>query len=361
MMGLILVVDDDALSRELVSEFLGAKGYRVLTSTSAEEALSLVKEELPVLVLMDIRLPGMDGLAATRTLKGEPLTHHIPVIATTALASNSDQARVLEAGCEAHLAKPLDLQMLLATVKEFLGPGEPTPAHTGGTESLLVDLRPSRHRVQDQATERIRVYLVEDQPLLREGLGAMLELETRLEVVGETEDAEQALRELETLDVDLVLMDIRLPGMNGVEATRLLKEQHPDLAVVVLTSYNDEYFEAAVEAGATGYITKSCEPEQLVQAVLLACQAQVVIDPSVTSSLVREVTGLRKTHLASLLTPRQLEILKLVASGSRYKEIASKLFISERTVHRETRAIFDRLGANDAGQAVSKGYKMRLI
>ncbi len=121
-MGPILVVDDDALSLELVSEFLGAEGYRVLTSISAEEALSLVKEELPDLILIDIRLPGMDGLAATRTLKGDPLTHHIPVIATTALATKSDEARVLEAGCVAHLVKPLDLPMLLATVKEYLGP-----------------------------------------------------------------------------------------------------------------------------------------------------------------------------------------------------------------------------------------------
>ncbi len=121
-MGPILVVDDDALSLELVSEFLGAEGYRVLTSISAEEALSLAREELPDLVLMDIRLPGMDGLAATRTLKADPLIDYIPVIATTALATKSDEAQVLEAGCETHLVKPLDLPRLLATVKEYLGP-----------------------------------------------------------------------------------------------------------------------------------------------------------------------------------------------------------------------------------------------
>ncbi len=122
-MGPILVVDDDALSLELVSEFLGAEGYRVLTSISAEEALSLTREELPDLVLMDIRLPGMDGLAATRSLKADPLIDHIPVIATTALATKSDEAQVLEAGCESHLVKPLDLPRLLATVKKYLGPG----------------------------------------------------------------------------------------------------------------------------------------------------------------------------------------------------------------------------------------------
>ena len=133
------------------------------------------------------------------------------------------------------------------------------------------------------------------------------------------------------------------------------------ILVVVLTSYNGEYFADAVEAGATGYIMKSCKPEQLVRTVLLACQGQVLIDPSVASSLVHELKELRKTHRASLLTLRQVEILKLVASGSRYKEIAGELFINERKVHRETRAIFDRLGANDAAHAVAEGYKMRLI
>ncbi len=215
--------------------------------------------------------------------------------------------------------------------------------------------------MQQEATSTIRVYLVEDQTLFRETLSAMLQVEPRIEVVGGAENAEQALQELKALDVNVVIMDILLPGINGIEATRLLKEQRPDLAVVVLTSYGDDYFVDAIEAGATGYIKKSCKPGQLVRAITLACEGQVIIDPSVASSLVRELTKLRKNHLASLLTQRQVSILKLVASGSRYKEIADELFINERTVHRETRAIFDRLGANDAAHAVSEGYKMRLI
>lgn len=215
--------------------------------------------------------------------------------------------------------------------------------------------------MQKHASSKIRVYLVEDQTLLRETLGTMLMTDPELEVVGAAGDAEQALQELETLDVDAVLMDILLPGMGGIEATRLLKEQHSDLAVVVLTSYHGEYFEAAIEAGATGYIMKSCQPEQLVQAVRLACQGHLLIDPSITRNLARELTELRQAHRALLLTPRHVEILKLVASGRHYKEIASTLFASERTVHREIRAIFDRLGVNDAAHAVSEAYKMGLI
>ncbi len=212
-----------------------------------------------------------------------------------------------------------------------------------------------------QATSKIRVYLVEDQTLLRETLGTMLMTDPELEVVGSSADAEHALLELETLAVDAVLMDILLPGMGGIEATRLLKEQHADLAVVVLTSYQGEYFEAAIEAGATGYIMKSCQPEQLVQAVRLACQGHLLIDPSITRNLARELTQLRQAHRALLLTPRHVEILRLVARGRRYKEIATTLFASERTVHREIRTIFDRLGVNDAAHAVSEAYKMGLI
>ena len=142
--------------------------------------------------------------------------------------------------------------------------------------------------MQQQATSKIRIYLVEDQTLLRETLGSMLRTDPGLELVGEAEDAERALKDLETLDADTVLMDILLPGMDGIEATRRLKEQHPDLAVVVLTSYQGEYFEAAIGAGATGYIMKSCKPEQLVQAVRLACQGHLLIDSTITRSLARE-------------------------------------------------------------------------
>ena len=222
-------------------------------------------------------------------------------------------------------------------------------------------LRQSRLPVQDQATSRIRVYLVEDQALLRESLRAMLELEAEVEVVGETGDAEQALRELETLAVDLVLMDIRLPSMDGIEATRLLMQRHGAPKVIILTSYHDEYLEASLGAGAAGYILKSCTRRQLVQAVRAVYQGQVQIDHSLTSSLVRELAELRKAHRASLLTPRQVEILKLVASGSRYKAIASAVFVNERTVQREIRNVFNRLGVNDAAHAVSEAHKKGLI
>ncbi|MEE9325266.1 MAG: response regulator transcription factor [Dehalococcoidia bacterium] len=202
---------------------------------------------------------------------------------------------------------------------------------------------------------------MEDQALIRASLRAMLELEPEIEVVGEAPEANQALQEIEAPGVDIVLMDIGLPGMDGIQATRLLKQKHQGLPVVMLTSYQDEYVAEALEAGASGYILKSSTRQQLVQAVKSAHDGQAPIDPSVTGKLVREIAELKRAHADSLLTPRQVAILKLVASGTKYKEIASELFISETTVNREMRNIYNRLGVNDAAHAVSEAYKKRLI
>ncbi len=215
--------------------------------------------------------------------------------------------------------------------------------------------------MHNKGTYKIRVYIVEDQALIRASLRAMLELEPEIEVVGEAPEANQALQEIEAPGVDIVLMDIGLPGMDGIQATRLLKQKHQGLPVVMLTSYQDEYVAEALEAGASGYILKSSTRQQLVQAVKSAHDGQAPIDPSVTGKLVREIAELKRAHADSLLTPRQVAILKLVASGTKYKEIASELFISETTVNREMRNIYNRLGVNDAAHAVSEAYKKRLI
>ena len=207
----------------------------------------------------------------------------------------------------------------------------------------------------------IGVYLVEDQALIRECLRAMLDLEPNLEVVGDSAEAERALQELNNLDVDVVLMDIKLPGLNGIEATRRLKENHPDLPVVMLTSYQDEYLAAAFEVGANGYILKSCTTQQLVQAIRAALEGQTPVDSTLTSNLICEIAELRKAHRESLLNPRQVEILELVASGTRYREIAHFTSLSPTTVKREMRDVFNRLGVNDAAHAVSEAYKKGLL
>ena len=128
-----------------------------------------------------------------------------------------------------------------------------------------------------QTPSPIRVYHVEDQPMLREVLKSLIELEQDVELVGSAGDAEIALHELRDLDVDVVLMDIRLPGIDGIEATRFLRESRPDVAVVMLTSYEVEFIGPALEAGAIGYVIKSCTRKQLMQAVRDACASATPI------------------------------------------------------------------------------------
>ena len=131
-MKTILVVDDDILSREFVSEFLEAKGYNVHSSASAEEALQAVKEQSPNLILMDVLLPQMDGMDATRALKSDPNSCHIPVIATTALAMKGDNQKIINAGYSAHLVKPLDVDQLMELVRRYLGEHPPVGSSSDG-------------------------------------------------------------------------------------------------------------------------------------------------------------------------------------------------------------------------------------
>ncbi len=215
--------------------------------------------------------------------------------------------------------------------------------------------------VRAPASSSLRVYIVEDQALFRECLRAKFELEGGVEVVGEADNGEQALRDLSALDVDVVLMDIGLPGMDGIEATRSLKEIRPELPVVVLTSHENEALGDAIEAGVAGYILKTTTARELMEAVRGAQNGQASIDSSLTGKLFSEVAELRKTRRDSILSPRQLEILSLVAAGERYKEVGKIAALSRTTVNREMRAIFDRLGVNDAAHAVSEAHNKGLL
>ena len=206
-------------------------------------------------------------------------------------------------------------------------------------------------------TSGIRVYLVDDEVLIRESLQVVLDLEPDIEVVGQASDGETVLNDPAARSADVVLMDVRLPGIDGIEATRRLKETVPGIAVVMLSSYDNEYVSAAFAAGASGYILKSYKRRHLVEAVRAASEGQMPIDPSVTGELVRELSNLRQAHRDSILTKRQMEILGLVALGSRYKEIARTLFVSESTVNREMRKVYDGLGVKDAAHAVSEAWR----
>ena len=211
------------------------------------------------------------------------------------------------------------------------------------------------------AEKIIRVYHVEDQVLLRESLHVLLELESDVELVGAAGDAESALAELDSVEADVVLMDIRLPGMDGVEATRLLKQKHPGLPVIILISYKDEFLGPAFEAGASGYILKSCTRSQLVKAMRDARESQTSVDPSLIGGLVQQLADLRRESGAWTPSSRQLDILKLVARGTKQSDIPAALSLSDAAVEREMSEICEGLAVEDPAHAVSEAYRRRIL
>ncbi len=208
----------------------------------------------------------------------------------------------------------------------------------------------------------IKVLLVDDHPVVKEGLRRIIELEDDIEVVGDAVDGVEALSKAELLSPDVVLMDMRMPRMGGIDSIRRLKESHKPLNIVVLTLYGEEYLSQAIEAGAVGYLLKDARREELIVAIRSAYQGQSPLDPSLSRGLFNRFATLARTdNQRSSLSPREMDILNLVSSGATNREIASTLYLSETTVKRGVRSIFDKLGVRDRAQAISEAYKRGLI
>lgn len=208
----------------------------------------------------------------------------------------------------------------------------------------------------------ITVLLVDDHQVVREGLRRMLELEDDIRVIGEAANMEEALQLAGLHSPDVILMDIKMPGGDGVETTRRLKEKLSACHIIMLTLY-EEYIAEAIEAGAVGYLLKDVKREELSQAIRVAYQGQSPLDASLTRKLVGEFASLAKEKARPQpgLSERQLEILRLIAAGATNNEIAGQLFLSETTVKREMHSLFAKLEVNSRSKAVSEAYKRRLI
>ena len=207
----------------------------------------------------------------------------------------------------------------------------------------------------------IRVLLVDDHQVVREGLKRMLELDKDIQVVGEAVNGEDGITQAERLSPDVILMDIKMPDMDGITATRQLKQKMPDVKVIMLTLYDSEFVTQAIEAGASGYILKDAKGEQLIQAIRDVRKGYSPLAPSLTRQVFTELATLSRASRDSLLSERQCEILRLVAAGLTSKDIGAKLCISEPTVKKELTHIFDKLGVNDRAQAISEAMKRKLI
>jgi DNA-binding NarL/FixJ family response regulator len=209
----------------------------------------------------------------------------------------------------------------------------------------------------------IRTLVVDDHPVVRQGLRCMLAVENDMEVVGEAASGEEALAQIEATRPSIVLMDIKMPGMDGVEAIYKIKERYPEMNIIVLTLYGDQYLAQAIEAGAAGYLVKDAGGEELIRGIRAVHQGQSILHPSLSRELFNEFASLAKgkQNRKSSLSPRELEMIRLVACGATNKEIAAQLFLSETTVKRGVGRIFDKLGVKDRAEAVSEAYKRGLL
>jgi len=209
--------------------------------------------------------------------------------------------------------------------------------------------------------EKIRVLLVDDHPMVREGMKRLLEGEGSFEVVGEVESVEEALEELERGKAEIVVMDIQLPGVDGVEGTRLMKARHPEVKVVIVSAYGEDYLVPSIDAGADGYLLKTLAPDELVRSMHQVAMGQSPVDAALTRHLMDQAAAGKGAEAEGMPTERQQDVLKLVANGLSSKELASRLFISQTTLKREFRNIFNLLGVNDRAHAVAEAYRRNLI
>jgi len=207
-------------------------------------------------------------------------------------------------------------------------------------------------------TPPIRVLVVDDHPVVRTGVRGMLASDADFEVVGEAGDGEEAVRQVEGLLPDVVLMDLRMPGVNGVEATRRIRARHPGVQVLVLTTYDtDDDIVRAVEAGAVGYLLKDSPREELFRGVHAAARGESLLAATVASRLVERM----REPPGRSLSPREAEVLMLVADGRPNKEIARTLYISETTVKSHLAHIFTKLGVDDRTAAVTVALDRGII
>lgn len=207
----------------------------------------------------------------------------------------------------------------------------------------------------------VRVLITDDHALVREGLLRVLAEEPQIDVVGEATNGQEAVEFVKSKPVDVVLLDISMPVMNGMEACREIKRLRPEVAVLALTIHDqDEYIFEMIRSGVSGYVLKDISSDKLVETILGVSRGESFIPPALTAKVLQEFTRLSTRSNPDGLTEREMEVLRLVASGSNNREIARKLFISEKTVKNHLSNIFQKIGVADRTQAALYALKQRL-
>ncbi|MFD9546441.1 response regulator [Nocardia salmonicida] len=216
----------------------------------------------------------------------------------------------------------------------------------------------------------ITVLIADDQAMVRQGFGALLGAQADISVVGDAPDGKVAVAEAKRLRPDVVLMDVRMPQMNGLDAARAILTANfdPPVRVLMLTTFDiDDYVYEALSIGASGFLLKDAPAEELVRAVRVVADGEALLAPTITRRLIADVTRRRNSVRAApapalgTLTPREREVLELVAKGLSNTEIAAALFVAEQTVKTHVSKVFSKLGLRDRAQAVVLAYESGLV
>lgn len=219
---------------------------------------------------------------------------------------------------------------------------------------------------EGHAPKPIRVLLVDDHRILREGVRALLADEPGIDVVGEAEDGESAIAQADRLAPDVILMDMVMPRLGGLEATARIKQLHPGIMILIMSMHdNDEYVQQVIKAGASGYVLKGVAADDLVRAIKAVRDGAPFVDPAIAAKLVEDyvhrVRGELPDDPGQLLTPREQEILKLVADGQSNHEIAARLYLSKKTVETHRANIMRKLDLHDVTELIKYALRRGII
>ncbi|WP_141433077.1 response regulator transcription factor [Bacillus sp. 03113] len=209
----------------------------------------------------------------------------------------------------------------------------------------------------------IRILIADDHHVVRRGLAFFLKTQPNIDVIGEAKNGQEAVSLIESIKPDIILMDLMMPVMNGIEATRVIKGKYPNIKIMMLTSFSDqEHVIPALEAGASGYQLKDIEPDELVESIFQLMNGENQLHPIATSHLLSHLTNQTKEHdPVKELTKRELEVLKEIAKGKSNKEIAADLFITEKTVKTHVSNLLSKLEVADRTQAALFAVKKGIV
>ena len=211
--------------------------------------------------------------------------------------------------------------------------------------------------------EEIRILIVDDHPVVREGIGSMLKKEADFKVVGEASNGLEAVEKARELAPDVVLMDLRMPEMDGVEAISRIKAEKPEIKFIILTTYSDdEYIFKGIAAGARAYLLKDAPRDELFKAIRMVSRGESLIQPVIASRVLDKLAELsRKTPAGDTLSDREIEVLRLMAGGESNKDIADHLSITQSTVKTHIASIFQKLNVTTRTEAVTNALKKGII